>query len=70
MKADYLDDGVSEYGKIKDEVQDNLGECPDCGSQELMEGNPYHEHITFKCEDCGNERTANTNGLRPAALKY
>jgi hypothetical protein len=35
-----------------------------------MEGNPYHEHVTFKCEDCRNERKSNTNHLRPEALHY
>jgi uncharacterized Zn finger protein len=44
--------------------------CDECGGQELMEGNPYHEHVTFKCEDCGNERKSDTNHLRPDALQY
>lgn len=44
-------------------------ECNECGGGEvLMEGNPYAEHVTFKCQECGNERKENTNHLRPNPL--
>jgi DNA-directed RNA polymerase subunit RPC12/RpoP len=44
-------------------------ECSNCDSKQiLMKGNPYAEHVVFKCQECGNKKRENTNHLRPDNL--
>jgi transposase-like protein len=44
--------------------------CNECGGQEILEGNPYAEHVKFTCQACEKKRRLNTNHLRPEGLKY